>query len=227
MKTEKRFAFFPLCLLSVLFLACTNEGYDVGNGTYSNVHADFSMLSTDAKGRVASFVTDGEKNYNLNPPTAFFKAKSDTVYRALVYYEKTNDGYAKVMGLRAVGVARPFSMDKNPVKKQDPVDLISAWISSNGAYINFVLGLKKGVGDDEDNNSHVIGFGISAPKTVGSPSKREFTLTLFHDQNGVPESYTSTEYISVPLKKSFVSGDVLKVIIQTYGGKVTKSFVVP
>jgi hypothetical protein len=226
---KKKFhsAWLLISLLALLPLACTNEGYDVGNGKYSLLHADFSMMKTDAYGNIISFLTDADKEYFLNPPKSFFKAKGDTVYRALVYYNETEKGNASIVGMQAVGVAHPFDVSKTSFRKQDPVDFISAWISENGTYLNFALGLKMGENDDNDTNNHVVGFGISNSESSDSEDNSSYTLTLYHDQNGVPEAYTITQYFSVPLKDKFRSGDVLKVIVQTYDGKVTKSFVVP
>lgn len=209
---------------ALLLLSCTNEPYDVGNGDYSYTRAYISMLVTKAGGHVVSFYTDGGTNYTLEHPQKLFTNADDTLYRALVYYNTTDNVKATIIGMDLVLVSEPFRITKDVAMKTDPVDLISSWKSADGQYINFALGLKTGQNTDKDTSSHIIGFGISQVNAIDGTSSHEYVITLYHDQNNVPASYTTTAYMSFPIGKSLSKGDRLTFNIVTFSGTVTKTF---
>ena len=137
-----------LPLVFALF-ACENEAYDTGNGPLSDMRADFVEAQTDADARMASIETDaGERLYLTRAVTVGWMERPDTVYRALLYYNKVEaDGgayCAEPLGIMQVLV--PPVTDIADVKdglKADPVDFVSSWKSANGKYLTLNLASRR------------------------------------------------------------------------------------
>jgi hypothetical protein len=106
--------------------------------------------------------------------------------------------------------------------QDDPVKLISAWKAQNGNYLNLSLGLMVGNAEN-DAAIHKLGLVVNAVEKMSDGSKT-FYLTFYHDQDSIPEYYTQTVYLSIPLK-DYATGDKICIKMNTYSGWVEKSFV--
>lgn len=216
-----------------LFFCCTNEGYESGDGAYSDMRADFSEALTDGSAAIVSFTTDDGESLSL---TQAYKPqwveKGDTTYRALIYYNKVQDisgSYnAELVMLRKVIVpmAQPQS-EFNDGVKTDPVSLNSSWISASQRWLNLDLSVKTGKSDDEDA-AQTLGLVLDSA-TQDADGHTTVTLTLYHDQGSVPEYYSTACYVSVPLFRAPVelsAGDTVVINVQTYDGLKSKTYTI-
>lgn len=221
-----------LLAAALTLAACTSEGYDSGEGSYSGMRADFVEACTDGSAAIVSIVTDDGESLQLTQAVkAKWAEKGDTAYRALLYYKKVEASggavSAEAMGLRSVAVPQVApAADFRDGVKTDPVTFNSAWISRSQKYLNLDLSLKTGRTDDEDA-AQTLGVVLDS---LGRNAQGGVTaaLRLYHDQGTVPEYYSTACYVSVPLPRAplgLVSGDSVRVSIATYGGEVTKTFV--
>ena len=222
-----------LALLALLPLlsACENEAYDTGDGALSAMRADFVVAETDADARMTGFETDGGERLRLASPVAVgWMDRPDTVYRALLYYNKVTaaDGSAaaeplsmtQVLVLPVVNAA-----DLAVQPKKDPVTFVSSWTSSNGRYLNLELLVKTGKTDD-GYGTQSVGM-VCDSVTADAAGRRTVWLSLAHDQSGVPEYYSTEAYVSVPvsaLPVSPVEGDEVRIGVSTYDGLTVRSF---
>ncbi len=208
-----------LCLITLtlgLLLACTDSGYSEGEGNYSYLTADFALLSINNAKQAVAFTTDENITYTLTSAVDIPGATADSVYRALVYYNINTESYSTALrSLEKVYVMNPITLEEDVEMKTDPVTWNSTWVSSNGQWLNVSLTFKTGY-DDE---------GVLDKQTLAIVNESEGTkptcLKLYHDQNEVPEYYSVTTYISIPLA-DYSSGDTIQLTINTYDGETTK-----
>jgi len=213
-----------------LLFGCTNEGYESGDGRYSDMRADFSEALTDGSRVIVSFTTDdGESLCLTQPYKPQWTEKGDTTYRALIYYNKMQEASGSykaelvMLGRVFVPTAQPQSEFKEGVKT-DPVSLNSVWISGSGRWLNLDLSVKTGTPDEEEA---VQTLGLVLDSAVqDADGHTTVTLTLYHDQGTVPEYYSTACYISVPLFRAptvLSAGDTVIINVQTYDGLKTKT----
>lgn len=214
----KKLFLFPAVLA---LLSCTSETYDTGDGSLSFLHADFVEMHTVAPKSVDWFTTDEEQRFDLSTPaTAAWAEKADTLYRALAYYT-TEEDVASTISLQQVYVLRPEVLAPKKTPKTDPVGLESIWLSPNGRYINMGLLLKIGTEEATDNSArHTIGVAI----TEETPDA--LSLTLAHDQGGVPEYYTQRVYASIPVSDD-MRGKTVTLSVNTYQGTKERTLNIP
>ncbi len=210
----------PAFAVLVSLCACTYNNYEEGDGDLSYIRADFALFSTNSRAEAVSFLTDEDRSFKLNSPIRIEGIKADTVYRALIYYNETDDSHTDMRGLESVHVCRP--VDKAGIEdfKADPVGLESVWMSHNGKWLNMALKMKVGVSESSENHFQSIAIALS--ESEDSPD--ESVLTFYHDQNNMPEYYTQTAYVSIPLKEEFQPRKKLKLIVNTYKGEVVREF---
>lgn len=219
-----------LPLVFALF-ACENEVYDTGDGPLSDMRADFVEAQTDADARMASVETDdGERLYLTGAVTVGWMERPDTVYRALLYYNKVEaDGgtyRAEPLGIQQVLV--PLVTAVEALKdglKADPLDFVSSWKSANGKYLNLELGVKTGTVDGS-YGTQTLGL-VCLGVDERADGTRLVRLALYHDQAGVPQYYTATVYLSIAVSRLPIEpteGDEVSVDIETYGGTLTRTF---
>lgn len=220
-------AFAALAALS----ACHNDSYETGQGAYSLMQADFVEAHTSDSGVVNRVETDDGTVLSLSQPhRASWASVADSVYRALLYYEKTNESYGeasysvvKVVTLSQVTTLHPKPLKQDETMSTDPVKFESMWISANGKYLNIGLYLKSGKAES-DTLRHKVGM-IHESETASADGKRTVNLRFFHDQGGVPEYYSTRYYVSVPCKE--IDADSVVVTINTYNGTVERRFALP
>lgn len=208
---------FALCII-VLLSACTNEAYDSGDGRYSYLRADLVEAHTIAAKTIDRATTDDGEVLRLDPyATADWAEKADTIYRALLYYNKVEGAAAcEPVTIARVPVLYPIAADKiEGETKTDPVTLESLWVSANSRYINLALLLKTGKADDPEA---VQSIGITKEEPTDGP----LTLRVLHDQGTVPQYYTSRIFLSIPVTDD-LAGHTIRLIVNTYNGIVEKT----
>ena len=90
-KTPYRIRLFTVAaaFVGLLSAGCSSDSYDTGDGNYSYLTADFALVTTDASAALVAASTDDGASLSFDRPyKAGWTAKPDTVYRALVYYDK-------------------------------------------------------------------------------------------------------------------------------------------
>ena len=202
--------------LSLFTLSCTMENYDSGDGDYSYLRADFAEAHTNAQGQIDYAINDdGETIRFAAPFSVKWTEKTDTFYRALLYYNRLPDSN-KPVTMQRVYVLQPRDISLVESPSYDPVTFESAWLSrcqlpSSAYYVNLTFLLKTGQPDNDQAAIQSIGV---ASETVNDTLR----LTLLHGQGNVPQYYSTRVYASIP-----VSGSQAVVLtVNTYDGKVVR-----
>ncbi|MCD8297574.1 MAG: NigD-like protein [Prevotella sp.] len=219
-----------LPLLLVVF-SCSNDGYDTGDGELSNMRADFVEAQTNSSALIYKIETDdGETLLLTKSPSVSWATKRDTVYRALIYYNKVLSSIgtyqAEPIAISQVAVPHIYYADELPEGLiTDPVTFSSAWKSKNGKYINLDFYIKIG------SSAGTTGMQLIGMVYEGTQLKesgvQHVNLRLYHSQNGVPEYYSSETYISIPVTAipgSLSEGDEVEITINTYEGEISRTF---
>ena len=215
--------FFLFTLLPFFLVGCESDSYDKGEGKYSLMQADFAELQVDAQQQAVSFTTDEGAAYTLvKPATAQWIQTADTVYRALIYYNKVDEARAEVVALGNMPTMRPVPWWRlEEEMPSDPVGLESSWVSRGGKYLNLGLLLRTGQVDGEDG-IHTIGV-VQDTVLLNDDRTRTAVYSFRHDQSGVPEYYTNRRYVSILIPDS-VPLDTVRLSIVTYDGLQQKVY---
>jgi hypothetical protein len=214
-----------LLLLSLLTLfSCEQDLYEKGDNEYSYMRADFVEAVVGSDKQVVYVVTDNDERLLLTAPyTDSWIGRSDTVYRAILYYSNQDDrAKVELMGRVSTLSIKTDSVSVGTWKEKlaDPLGLETAWVSFNKKYLNLGLVLRTGAVDDE-SKIQKLGMHYSS-SYINADSTRTVHLLLSHNQGEVPEYYSQRVYVSVPISE--VPTDTLRVSINTYNGVVTKNF---
>ncbi len=220
------FLSFSIQMAMVLCCAsCTTEGYETGDGKLSYLRADFVEVHTKAQKTLDYALTDDGDSLVFEPlVNAEWATTPDSIYRAMLMYNHKGGG--KVSDVISVGQVMTLWMTPTSrVKKvcTDPVKVESMWMSRNGKYLNLGIYVKTGQADGADVRQSVAML-CDTVMTQDNGSK-EYRLRLYHDQNGVPEYYSSRVYVSVPTA-SLRRGDVIKIEANTYDGVLAREFAI-
>ena len=216
--------FLLLIIISFVF-SCTQDTYEKGDGEYSLLRGEFVEAQADANKQLVTMVTDdGDRLAFSKPYSAKWIMKGDTTYRCMLYYnkvEKSQGEYeAEVISLGQVPcpIVRSLSeFDKE--FRTDPVKFESMWLSKSGKYLNFYLQLKTGVTEDTSAVQQ-LAFLTDTIMTYANGAHTRH-LWLHHDQNRVPEYYSTKAYISIPTTQ--LDADSISVSINTYTGLIKKT----
>lgn len=199
--------------------ACTIDSYDTGTGAYSLTQADFVEAHSDGNREVDYVLTDDGERLTVSSRIApEWMETADTLYRAVLYYNKVSSTEAEPMALSLIPTLLPAPKEKYDEVRTDPVKFESLWISGNGRYLNIGLYLKVGH-IDEDAELHTIGL-IDDGTVTNSDGTRTARLRLYHDQGDVPEYYSSKYYVSIPCK--VFDTDSVSITLNTYDGPVER-----
>ena len=207
---------------SIFLLSCERDSYEKGEGSYSLLQADFACLTVDSEKRGVSFMTDEGEHYLLSNPTkASWIETADTVYRALLYFNKISETTAESMSLGAVPTLRAIHHWQLKEQPEDPLGVESGWLSKNGKYLNLGLLLKTGQEEGNDGTQKIA----LAQDTIRLNDDQTHTayFRLLHDQCGVPEYYTSRRYVSILLPDT-VQLDTIRLTLPTCEGKKERVF---
>lgn len=202
---------------------CTQDAYDKGEGEYSMLRGDFAEAFVGSDKKVVSVTTDdGDRLPLAIPFSASWITKADTAYRCMLYYNKvkSTDGahQAEVVSMSSVPCPVLKSRSEmNPVKT-DPVKFESLWLSKTRKYVNLRLLLKTGMTDDSTAVQRLAL--VSDTVLAYADGTRTRCLRLHHDQNRVPEYYSTQVYISIPTDS--IAADTVSFTINTYDGPVVK-----
>ena len=214
----------PICLsLLIALTSCERDSYEKGEGKYSLLQADFANLTIDGEKRGVSFITDEGESYLLsNPQTASWIQTADTVYRTLLYYNKEENGKARVtsMGILPTLVARDVKDFKR--QPQDPVGLESSWLTRDRKYINMGLLLKNGRNDNGEEGTHALALALDEVRQ-NADQTHTVCYRLLHDQGEAPQYYTNRRYVCILLPTE-ERPDSVCLTVKTYDGVVVKKF---
>lgn len=203
----------------VALAACETDSYESGEGSLSLTRADFVELYTDSRAAVSRVVTDDGELLSLSAtPVPEWVNRPDTVYRAVMYYDREGDGAATPVSIAPVPVLTPVAVEKFETVCTDPVRFESLWTSGSGKYLNIGMYLKNGTPGDADSH-HTIGVVLDGITRNGDGTNTA-RLRLYHDQGGVPEYYSTRYYVSISGKA--VDADSAAVTIVTYDGTVER-----
>ncbi len=220
--TKKSLLFTVLMFTALLFTSCMKEDDDAID--LSKLQADFAMLTTNSEAMTVGFLTDDNVYRTLAEPMNISGAKADTTYREFVYYYETSNSYVKLYGFSSVYVCEPKAEDNYEEIKTDPVGLQSIWLSNNNSYINLTLYVMTGYSSSSGDTDQIIDIIRSTDEERGGITK----LTLYHDQNNIAEYYSSTVYLSIPVKGNFESGEAVNIEVNTYSdGEVSNILTIP
>ena len=208
------------------YSSCTQDGYEKGDGKYSNMRGDFVEAQVDAEKEIIFLTTDDGETLPLTQPyRAKWITRPDTVYRCMLYYNKVREGNGQY-------AAEPISIGEVPcpiitplaeletAMKTDPVKFESAWMSRTGKYLNLSLVLMTSTQDDVEAVHRLM---IVQDAILTNPNAtRTCILRLYHDQGGVPEYYSAHAYASIITSQ--IPADSVRISINTYNGVVEKTF---
>lgn len=222
------------CASVALLAACSNEAYDTGDGSLSYMRADFVEAITDSNAGVVEAATDDGRRLTLSPViTANWVQAKDSVYRALLYYNNVEDVSSASVVVKPIAIGNVLvppvgnGMAGQLRYPADPVTLDTAWLSANLRYINLGLYLKTGK-TDEGAGKQSVGL-VYTGSVTRDDGIRQHTIRFVHDQNGVPEYYSTQVYVSIPLYRlpfSLAKGDAVEVAVNTYDGERSKIFII-
>lgn len=211
-------------LIAWLVTSCTTDSYEKGEGKYSLMQGDFVEAKVNAQRQIVSFSTDDGEKYDLSEPyTDKWIKTADTLYRCMLYYNKVENKKAELVSIGEVPCPRILKLAE--LKKEfrtDPVKFESMWLSKSGKYLNLYLQLKTGVTDD---TTAVQQLAFISDTLIVNPDQTTIRhITLHHDQNKVPEYYSTKAYVS--LLTDSIAADSIRISINTYTGLVSKKMLI-
>ena len=213
-----------LIMLCALAGACTTDSYDAGDNDLSFLRADFAEAYTDGKAMIVSAMTDDGDSLVFEPMASVEWATTpDSIYRALLMYNRKSDDRRVTDIISVSQVLTLWMVPASRVKTihTDPVDVESAWLSRSGKYVNMGIYIKTSVTEGVDARQTVAM--VCDTVMNGADDTREYHLRLYHDQNGVPQYYSSRIFLSVPIGM-LRRGDAVIIEANTYKGVVTRRF---
>ena len=211
----------PFCLLTFLLFSCETDSYEKGQGKYSLMMADMGEVTVNSDKQVTAFTTDDGDSYTLTSPAIVqWVQTADTTYRAIIYYNKVENGQAEYMGLASVPTMPPVEHWRIKEHPQDPVGFESAWLAKNKKYINLGLLFKSGYVDDT-MMPHLVSVAQDTV-LVNADQTRTVYYRFLHGQNDTPQYFTNRHYLSILLPEE--RPDTACLTIVTYTGTIERRF---
>lgn len=184
---------------------------------YPAIITDFANLHTDPTGNIFQIEPDNGPCYYLDP--AIQGNIPNATLRALCGYALQNTDAnaqkqtARLYTLTTVELLQDSTQNAYP--GNDSTKILSAWKS--GRYINLHLApLTQG-------GRQYWGYRLTRPEN----DRSTYTLTLYHNQNNDPQSFTQEIYASIslmPLMEQAQTGDTVRLQVNTYEGVKTWTF---
>lgn len=191
-----------LLILGLICLAsCSNNEDD----TYPSIITEMADLYTDGQGVMEKFTTDAGVTYQIINGQGDLQPKA--LYRILCGYVPSGNS-ATLYQVQGVNYLR----DSTKIAKTDPIGVKSAWRA--GKYINMYLSpLTQG-------GTQYWGF------ITDSIKNGHAWVSLHHNQNADPLSYTQPTYASLPVDsiKGIQEDDDITLCINTFNGLQTWNF---
>lgn len=208
----------------LLLAGCSVDSYKTGDGGYSYLTVEFGEVKTAEAKMIVCFSSDDGLDVNFSHPyTAEWANKANGTYRALVYYDKVENGATSAHSISQVPVAKPLITNRPDTVKTDPLIFESAWKSTNGKYINVGFYVKTGTADGKINKQIL---GVWREKVIEhADGTKDVYLKVMHSQNKAPEFYRTKGYMSIPLDG--MQNHRIFLSVNTYDGEVTKTFLIP
>ena len=207
-------------VIAWLISSCTTDSYEKGDGKYSLMQGDFVEAKVNAQRQIVFFSTDDGDEFDLSEPyTDKWIKTPDTLYRCMIYYNKVENKKAELVSIGEVPCPRILTLAEfKKDLRTDPVKFESMWLSKSGKYLNLYLQLKTGVTDD---TTAIQQLAFISDTLIVNPNQTTIRhITLHHDQNKVPEYYSTKAYVS--LLTDSIAADSIRISINTYTGLVSK-----
>ena len=202
---------------SLLISSCTVDSYDKGEGDYSLMRAELVEAHANNDKMLDWCLTDESEQLTFTEPVkASGIQTADSMYRALLYYNKVEDG-AEVISIGLVNTLFPRRIKE---MKTDPVRFESMWMSTSRRYLNMGLYIKTGNSSKKDAH-HTIGLNLDT-LMQNDDGTRTAHLTFYHDQGEMPEYYSQRAYLSIPTDS--IDADSVYLRVHTYQGTIEKWF---
>jgi hypothetical protein len=213
-----------ICQLSVsiVLTSCTTDAYDKGEGELSLMRSDMVEAHVNEKKYVDYVLTDdGDSLPSLKPFTVTWINTPDTMYRAILSYNSI-DGRAEALGLSQVITLPLRSSDyyHDSPPPQHPLYVESAWVAFTRRYLNLRIRLLTSQ-PENDTQRHTLGI-VSDSITTTPDGLRVNHMRLLHNQNGLPEYYSTVANASILLKECQADSIVLSAV--TYEGLWSKGW---
>ena len=183
------------------FVACKNSEEE----NYPSIITEMADLYTNDKGVWEKFTTDAGVTYTIT--NAKGDLQPNALYRILCGYVPSGNSASIYQAQSAY-----YLCDSTKIAKTDPTGVKSAWRA--GRYINMYLSpLTQG-------GRQYWGF------ITDSIKGGHAWLSLYHNQNADPLSYTQPTYASLPVDsiKGIQEGDIITLCINTFNGPQTWDF---
>ena len=191
-------------LTALLLLSCEQDTYDKGDGTYSDMTADFVEAHANGEKNIDYVITDNGDSLTLDVPCeASWASTADSTYRAIMYYNKVDANTIKALSISKMNLMSVTPRDSIKTMKTDPIGLESSWISKSKHFITFAITLKVGIAN-ANSEKHRITLIPDSVTLDKSGDKGTLHMTFFHDKGDIPEYYTEKFYFSLPT--SILSG---------------------
>jgi hypothetical protein len=190
-----------LICLTTFVSSCSKSEDDA----YPNIITEMVDLYTNDQGVMEKFTTDAGVTYQVTDGKGELKA--NVIYRILCGYVPAGNS-ATIYQAQSAYILR----DSTAIAKTDPTGVKSAWRA--GKYINLYLSpLTQG-------GTQYWGF------ITDSIKGGHVWVSLYHNQNADPLSYTQPTYASLPVDsiKGILQGDSITLCINTFNGQQTWNF---
>lgn len=192
---------YLLILGLICLVSCKNNDDD----TYPNIITEMADLYTNDDGEMEKFTTDAGVTYQITNGKGDLQPRA--LYRILCGYVPSGNS-ATLYQLQSVY----YLKDSTVIAKTAPTGVKSAWRA--GKYINMYLSpLTQG-------GKQYWGF------ITDSIKGGHAWVSLHHNQNADPLSYTQPTYASLPVDsiKGIQAGDSITLRINTFNGTQTWNF---
>jgi hypothetical protein len=203
-----------LLLAAGAVLAIVSCSDDDDYGMYPAILTEMVELHSNDQGHVYEMLTDNDSLYAIKQTIT---SVPNTYYRCMVQY--TTDGtYATIYNsITRVSVLRDST--GVAVAGRDAIAPRSMWMSGNGRYLNMSFTVQG------RNETHYYGYRIDSTGTTVQ-GKGITYLSLYHNRNNDPESYSITQYASIQLSQvsGLDRGDSLYMDVTTATGRVRRGF---
>ena len=191
--------------LPILGLICLASCSNNEDDTYPSIITEMADLYTNDDGKMEKFTTDAGITYQITNGKGDLKPRA--FYRILCGYVPSGNSATIYQAQSAY-----YLKDSTAIAKKDPIGVKSAWRA--GKYINMYLSpLTQG-------GTQYWGF------ITDSIKDGHAWVSLFHNQNADPLSYTQPTYASLPVDsiKGIQAGDSITLRINTFNGTQTWNF---
>lgn len=209
-------------VLSMLLLLLASCSKDDVNDDIATLTVEMCDMKTDDRGVIMTCVMDDDRQLALMPHISVsWASKPDSVYRALLYYNKVEGSAGVIHPLnvgRVVCLTPRTPADTVVTAYKDPLTLVSSWYAPNGKYLNMCLAVKTGTASDKQAHR----LAVVCDSLSQSGHRRYYRVC--HSQNGIPTYYSVETYSSITVD-DVPKGDTVSLAIPTFDGMIVKDMV--